>query len=281
MSEPFRFLELPKELWLMVYDFLPIKTIYREIAIQSGRPEYMQEHHELFLEDTSFSKFGDGTGVPGASIIMLQKTLPGLSLLRVSTQIASEANTILRAKVRTLREAPIQIISNSLGLETCEMDWLLRCFSHSVCGAFHNHKIVLGKDHLSMEHKNTGDLLEQPGCTIHVAIRNSYVDREIANEERCRNRMRVLSEELVVTFDLVMRGYWSDDDLETPTRCSHIHTRLALLSPNEVAALDEVNPFRPEFKLRNGDEGPELRMDSGKDIKIEEWELDWAEGERC
>jgi hypothetical protein len=114
-------MDLPKELRLMVYDFLPIKTTYHAIAANGDEFVQTQEHYELFLENTNNITFSDGTKLPQASSVMLQRTFPSLSL----------------------------------------------------------------------------------------------------------------------------------------------------------------HPFKSKFMLRDGDKGPELRIDSGEDIKTEEWELDWAEGERC
>jgi hypothetical protein len=274
-------MDLPKELRLMVYDFLPIKTTYHEIAANGDEFVQTQEHYELFLENTNNITFSDGTKLPQASIVMLQRTFPSLSLLMVSKEIASEANVILQAKIQVIRELPIQLIANSLAMVTNEMELVMRCFSHSICGAFRNHKIVLEKGHLNETHENTGTPLEQSRCTIYVAIRNSYMDRETASVKTCRARMVELMDEQCEIFYSNIELYWQGEVDERPTRCLHIRTRLALLSPNEVAALNGLHPFKSKFMLRDGDKGPELRIDSGEDIKTEEWELNWAEGERC
>jgi hypothetical protein len=88
MSNAFRFLDLPPELRLMVYEHLPIVT-YR---------------------DTFTS--GDGTtGAPISSILRIRKTL-STAILATSSFLSNEAKTTYTKKLRKLEQEPIRLVMN-------------------------------------------------------------------------------------------------------------------------------------------------------------------------
>jgi hypothetical protein len=64
--------------------------------------------------------------------------------------------------------------------------------------------------------------------------------------------------------------------MEKPNRDLQIHTRMVLLSEVEQEAFEQVRPFWGEIDVDNG---VRLRMDGGEAI-ADEWESEWAEGER-
>jgi hypothetical protein len=88
MSNAFRFLDLPPELCLMVYEHLPIVT-----------------HRDTFIS-------GDGTtGAPISSILRIRKTL-STAILATSSFLFSEAETTFAKKLRKLEQEPIRLVMN-------------------------------------------------------------------------------------------------------------------------------------------------------------------------
>ncbi|KAH3967944.1 hypothetical protein HBH98_165170 [Parastagonospora nodorum] len=92
----FRFMDLPKELRLIMYEHLPI----------------VMTHYKLDAEwDGSFEN-GDnyvspgGVKVPKDSTIVLHQSILGVALLRTSRKLVSEASVILQPKLEALRASP-------------------------------------------------------------------------------------------------------------------------------------------------------------------------------
>jgi hypothetical protein len=86
-STPFPFLRLPKELRLMVYDFLPIRITH------------------VFFRSWIDQKWS-------STLTLVVKTIPGLALLTTCKLIHSEAFPILHRKMLAVQRSPVQIIMN-------------------------------------------------------------------------------------------------------------------------------------------------------------------------
>ncbi|OAL04945.1 hypothetical protein IQ06DRAFT_290923 [Phaeosphaeriaceae sp. SRC1lsM3a] len=85
--QPFRFLDLPRELRLLVFDHLPIKVTHRPCIQQvSQRPD------------------------PDIKLIWI--TLPGLQILATSRELKAEAERIFHPRLRAIQDAPIRLIFN-------------------------------------------------------------------------------------------------------------------------------------------------------------------------
>jgi hypothetical protein len=84
---PFRFLSLPKELRLMVYEFIAAKKTHHRIRL--GKPD---EHHDLKYVRT---------------------TLSGIEILATCHQIYEEAIDILRCRLAAIKKSPLRIISTN------------------------------------------------------------------------------------------------------------------------------------------------------------------------
>ena len=105
----FPFLSLPKELRLMVYDFLPIEI----------------RHHSI----TFWQSFND------YALTIVSKRLPGISLLATCKQIHSEA-TALHSKRESLSAEPLRIMAHYRALNHVVMKAVLSCASRDprACG---------------------------------------------------------------------------------------------------------------------------------------------------
>ncbi|KAF2649192.1 hypothetical protein K491DRAFT_568620, partial [Lophiostoma macrostomum CBS 122681] len=92
--KPFRLMDLPKELRLMVYERLPIKTQHKSYNAAAFYPSDPQ---------------------PG-SVILVLKTIPGIQILATNHFVKSEASTILASKVEELLLDPPRVIVPSRDL---------------------------------------------------------------------------------------------------------------------------------------------------------------------
>jgi hypothetical protein len=130
MSEhkPFPFLALPKELRLMVYESLPVKTTYHQLVTRRRATERDHLLHEMYGKIETDEQ---ATEVYGPRITVLHCSIPGLAILWTNRLISSEASVILRPRLRTLSTRPIQIITNTTALQTSTMDDLVCSFWRS------------------------------------------------------------------------------------------------------------------------------------------------------
>jgi hypothetical protein len=85
---PFQFLDLPKELRLMVYERLPVKTTRHPF-------EFNEPGHNF--NDDDFDPILD----------LVYKTLSGLPIIATCRQINFEATPILDRVLRMIKSAPI------------------------------------------------------------------------------------------------------------------------------------------------------------------------------
>ncbi|KAF2654225.1 hypothetical protein K491DRAFT_693990 [Lophiostoma macrostomum CBS 122681] len=100
-TNPFRFLDLPKELRLMVYEFMPVTT----------------RHHALVLPD-------------GKEVVLIVKSL-SVCLLSTCRLISEEAHPIVEDKLRLIKSTPPRIIFHS-GLSMME-DSLTTSLLSDIC----------------------------------------------------------------------------------------------------------------------------------------------------
>ena len=189
--KPFRFLDLPKELRLMVYEFLPVKTTH--YAVEVEQIEGREEHRDIMTEEGNTWMSQSGVEHPKSSIILAHKSIAGLAIMRTSKKINSEAEAILRCRLEALRTAPIQIITNSVALKSWEMEQILSCFSHSACHAYDDVRRLLQPGHLNERHTHSLTVRDPSSRQIHIAIRNSFVDDFEPVKAYCaRRRMYIL-----------------------------------------------------------------------------------------
>jgi hypothetical protein len=96
-ARPFRFLDLPKELRLMVYERVPVKTTRHPF-------EFNEPGHRL--NDDDFDPILD----------LVYKTLSGLPILATCRQINFEATPILGRVLHMIKITPIQLVANADGI---------------------------------------------------------------------------------------------------------------------------------------------------------------------
>lgn len=89
MAQPFRFLDLPKELRLMIYKFLSINAT----------------HQSCFPPDIGRLHF-------------VHHALCGVRILETSRQINEEAKAILGPRLEKIKSQPVQLVANPLDLYT-------------------------------------------------------------------------------------------------------------------------------------------------------------------
>jgi hypothetical protein len=123
--------------------------------------------------------------------------MSGLAILATCQEIASEAGAILHPKLRAMSEDVAQIITNSVALGENDLANIIECFSFASSGK--NTKSLLDPD----EDVQEDDNIFPPGATsrpVHIALRNSVLDRNTADIQRCIVRMRVRREEILPWF---------------------------------------------------------------------------------
>ncbi|KAF2026742.1 hypothetical protein EK21DRAFT_92098 [Setomelanomma holmii] len=96
-QQHFPFLDLPKELRLMVYKLLPVKT-----------------SHAPF-----------GTSAP-QSLILVWSSFPSISILQACRQVNEEATAVLHQRLNQLKTQPLRIVAASDGLHEWRLTGLIR-----------------------------------------------------------------------------------------------------------------------------------------------------------
>jgi hypothetical protein len=268
-DQPFRFLDLPKELRLMVYDCLPTITTHHKI--RTSEYAYVQFNIQSlghYIEAAPRTRFHDRDW-PVHSVKIVRKTISGLSIFAICQQIASEAGAILHPKLLAISEGPAQFITNSIALESCQLAYMTGRFSVPSSGK--NTKPLLNTD----EEMPGDDGCYPTGTTprpIHIAIRNSFLD---SDAERCTTRMEVLRDQIYALVHTVWIHLYTG-----PPSHGYLHFRMACLTLEEKEAYDKVQPLACTCVSKD-DEGTPMRTTNGGEvIESEEWEEEWAEGVR-
>jgi hypothetical protein len=113
-TRPFRFLDLSKELRLMVYERLPVKT----------------KHHNFNMDDQQFFLFEEGEFCP--SLALVHQTVPGFSILATCRLINSEAASVLGCVLSSIESAPVRFIPILDGINTERLQHqVMNCVSFS------------------------------------------------------------------------------------------------------------------------------------------------------
>jgi hypothetical protein len=268
-DQPFRFLDLPKELRLMVYDCLPTTTAHHKIP--TSRCAYVKFNIQYlghYIEPAPRTRL-HGQYWPVHSVKIVRKTISGLSILATCQQIASEAGSILHPKLRAISEGPAQFIINSIALESCQLAYMSGRFTLPSSGK--KTKLLLDTDEglAGTDARFPDTMTPRP---IHIAIRNSFLDSE---PERCTARMQVLRDEI---YPLVHAGWVHL--YKSPPTYGALHFRMACLTVEEKEAYDLVQPLARTSVTKDEEGAPMRTINSGGFIDEDEWEDEWAEGVR-
>jgi hypothetical protein len=277
MTGPFRFLDLPKELRLMIYDYLPVKTTHHKVPIPWNHDTLWGELRDLFNngDDWIFGEFK----TPKQSLTLVHTTIPGSAVLRVSRVIASEARAILQPKLTALRATPIQIIANTLALGTITMFELLSCVSDSRCRMSTDIRIFLCPNHFDESHDHPLQPHSPEKRRICIAIHNAFKDELTAPRRKTTERMVYLGTEQYGALQWRLTDHYTRNDPEKHTRDLEVSVRLALLCVDEKRACREVGPLDTEVLYRASKDTASLHIWSNVSIESDEWENKWAEGE--
>ncbi|KAI4643706.1 hypothetical protein J4E93_006718 [Alternaria ventricosa] len=282
-QQVFRFLDLPTELRLMVYKFLPVKTIHHvvrtnDFAFWLNNPHYHYTNlPERFLEkgaqfETPSSKW------PVYSMTIVRKKIPGLAILSTSQKIHLEAGEVLQPKLRAISKLPAQIIVNSISLGSFAMDDVVSRLSYANTTYWTSKSRLLDWRVAAPELRPGNEPRSRP---VHVAIRNSFIDKDIADASTDNFRMQCLRN----CFYWSLRNESAIHAASCPTDGSfphidqHLHLRMAGLTPQEEKAYGIFRPLDRESFGRCCRCRSTSLIDSGEIIGGEEWEDEWAEHE--
>lgn len=286
MSKPFRFSGLPKELRLIVYDFLPIQTEHYSIETKWDGWESMPDSPRRSYQSSdilaTYNPLYTREGVPKPLLILLHFKFPCLAILRACRWVASEAGAVLQPKLRAMSTLPIRIVVNSWALKSLNLKTILRCFSHSACEAYKDVRVLLCPGHLQKSHNHNDEFCGSGDRLVQIAILNTSADRMIAGNEKSWKKMAGIQSVLYrdLQEDLERYYLYQCSTGELPTRNMGIHVRPALLSTEERAAFEQVRPLDQTTEISATSTTPSLQMAGGEVIEAEEWERDWAESER-
>jgi len=168
-SEPFRFLDLPKELRLIVYEYL------RDLPVK-------RTHYELELVD--LERINDNWWEKDrVQLRLVWDTIPELPVLYASRQIHSEASAVFRSKLAAIEKQPIRPIASIEVLISKYFIPLLVCLSseESTCDLTMNPRKLLRSSQLG-EHWHSPATAETVAPVekrhIQIAIDDYHVTSE-------------------------------------------------------------------------------------------------------
>ncbi|KAH4021890.1 hypothetical protein HBI25_020010 [Parastagonospora nodorum] len=244
MAGAFRFLDLPKEIRLMVYERLPIKTT----------------HH------------GD------EELTLVYRTLPGISIFTTCHEIYDEAKAILSPRLATIRNQPLQLVASPH--DHRRLDSFLECLAASEvnCISLKAIRELIAwtycddcHDHYT-EHDNLDLPVNTPAQQVCLAVRTTS-----SLGKTLQDRARDVLHKFYDTYSDV-----TDTCKFTSCRYLEIEYRLVLLSPDDKALYAEVespnnNSLAREYFDPSHVFSPIIRKGAG--IEQVEWDANWAEGE--
>lgn len=270
-KEYFRFMDLPRELRLMVYEWLPIKTTHQKVRTPTIHKTTVSESILFSESDAAGNNLTDQSGgkVPQASLVIVQKRLSGVAILCTAREVAREAQPILRHKLDLLRNAPLRIIINNLAFITHSINFNLRRLWYDYKEGFVDFSPDATFGHRGGAGPHYKPKFESPDeyWDVEIAVRNQFRADEKTNAQTCDVRMR----RLLRCFDQHQRM-----EATRVWTCSvHVLYRMALLSAQEKGASDAIRPLHsPTWSP-----GAYLSSKAGDDIDVDEWQRQWAVGE--
>jgi len=159
-----RFLDLPAELRLMVYDYLPVTTRHSTFKQPVNDPE------EPRMRDLT--------------ITLVVKFIPAVALLATCKLICNEASPILAHKLEEIRQSPLQLIVDSPCLRPlfgvfCFMDIIMKgkpsCISSgSVHVPAHGNDLISG-GHLVAFKRVYGEVLDPNSLCDFLQLLATYI----------------------------------------------------------------------------------------------------------
>jgi hypothetical protein len=266
-DRPFRFLDLPAELRLMVYERLPIKTT----------------HHKLDYDNLTLAQLRNGEE---DSVTFVHEAVSGSSILFVCRLIFSEARSILHSKAQALRLRPIKIITGPDVIKTDDFHSHLACLSHSACPVNSDIPHFLHESH--REHRNiyfhytshSNSPSSSPANDPH-ASRKIEIAILINNKQSLANYTPVSHRMWDARVGYTILGIKFRDNFMgllrmVSTQDVHVTCHMARMSAKERVQFDHHRPFIGSTRFRTS--AVDVSLGFGEDIDEEEWEKDWAAG---
>ncbi|KAH7082783.1 hypothetical protein BKA63DRAFT_138025 [Paraphoma chrysanthemicola] len=237
----FRFLDLPKEIRLMVYDRLPMRKKYHAFRPSVPTPDPCHEQPFAFMSTA----------------------LTGLAILATCHQIHEEASAILRIRIAHRDQQPLRLITSSKFLQDYSLLGILRPIAAG--------ESLIREDlisdclyaHIDRQLRHQGQL------DLIIAIRDIALHPPTAES--------IISLDFSVKMFCLgfygLSGYMRD----ATTARLKICIRTVLPVPDEGKV---VEPFACPDPFVGGLDTLEHVVRVAKNITANEWEQDWAEGER-
>jgi hypothetical protein len=253
MAKPhtFRFLDLPKEIRLMVYERLPRKV----------------SHHAFTgpFESSNWS-----------SIHLVYVTLPGVVILATCRQIRNEAETILRPHLLAIQKQPVRLIRPTRDPSHASIINFLDCLTSSRLG-FDGAQDVRNLINVQPSEQiplNTDLFVNNVVLRVEIALRDTFADSE------AKLRHTYYQTQLLIMFQKHFERrarYWS----HAGRSAFHVRIRFqatSLLADDQVASGNIAGQSLDVFS--NGESMVDTLVHNNEGIERVEWESDWAEGER-
>jgi hypothetical protein len=282
-----RFLDLPKDLRLIVYEYLrdlPIKRKHWDLELVSD--DRLTKRTRMHFPEV------DNDRDPRWEIITVKArlvwdTMPGLPIVYTSRQIHSEATAVFRSKLATIKEQPIRLIATMGALLSKYFIPLLVCLAstEATCDLTRDPRKLLESSQLG-EHEHspaTAETMAPVGKRqVQIAIDDVLIEesqarfrafpRNFRSFQGIVARASKLHQCLVLALDVQVR-------LAPQKREEMIYCRGNSYPFSEVMT-GGLRPCFDEMKEWEAAQGVEGLPKGGEYIEEEEWERGWTEGER-
>ncbi|KAF2247114.1 hypothetical protein BU26DRAFT_520381 [Trematosphaeria pertusa] len=262
-ARPFRFLDLPTEVRLIVYEYLPIKTRHRQLGPKG--------------EDFSFLK-------------LITKSIPGISILATCGQIHAEALPILEPRISTLRKEPVRILSDFCMPDESGLKGILQCLTYDEASCSGNAEVFEALQRPGGDIRTHEELHEILQASIRDIAPGRHVQVSLA---ACLDLGYVTEREKPMLFAMWYSELWrwarNKTEIwdEETGRCHTNEKRHRKVSVSVRPCLTSTALQQALEMERRWDSGVgpprvgrTIVVDEKEGIKPVEWEDDWEEGEK-
>ncbi|KAH3907426.1 hypothetical protein HBH56_188880 [Parastagonospora nodorum] len=243
-DEPFPFLDLPKDVRLMVYENLPTKLTH-----------YKNDRFTL-----------------------VYRTIAGINILATCSFVKDEASAILMPRLTAIKSKPVQLIISPWPLDD-DIETLLRCLAASEvnCPLSKDLRKLMEVPNYNF---NGGEL---PGYHSHTNIRNAQSQQvciAVYRQKTFVNKPWEHAWDQLLELNRIQSMVGGICDSK-PARDLSVKVRRVLITSEakEEQAKIDVSRADPVLVNRYGGITSPL-LSEGAPIEEAEWDQDWAEGER-
>ncbi|KAH3994586.1 hypothetical protein HBI38_026650 [Parastagonospora nodorum] len=212
----FRFMHLPVELRLMVYESLSVHVTHHRFEQEASTPNKPVYH---MIDTTQYS-----------SCRLVWKTLEGASLLATCRQINKEASAIIQQKLNEIKSEPIRIIVTPSALQSHLLAReIIPHISHTIPYSTDRdlRKLLRVMKWSRIDSEQMGlAAMNESECHFHIAISWNAQELAMTTTERLSH-----IKDIVALFYL--HHYMHSDLDHTPQRPTRILIQLALIPPED------------------------------------------------